>query len=517
MRRTALVLVPLLVASGLVAAAPAAVAQHPGANGEITSIDQFVWSGGTRPDGTFRACCDPFPDATNPDKPLVAPEQAVWGPDGRTVAVVGTWVRDGGPGANEVLIYDSVGDELRSIGLADDSRPDFSPDGSHLVLARDGDLVVVDVATGLDVRPLTTTPGVAERDPSWSPDGATIAFATAEGVSFVPAAGGAATPAVAGAGAPQFAGDGEHLAYLKDGELVVAAADGTGGASTGVPAYSYTWAPDSTAFAGLVELAVLGDAWQSSDTWVFSVDGQPVRAIGGGSSAGSFSWQPVQAPQPVVVAPTSGVSGSSSAFSRSSTLTVRWTASDLVSPVVSTDVRYRRASALGGPYTSYRWWINRSTSRTAALAAVPGYRYCFSSRARNEAGAQSAWSDEKCTTVPFDDRQLTARGDWVRVSRQGFLRETASRTTDQWASLSAGPGYVREVGVIASTGPNGGRVAVLVGSRRIGTISLVSATAKDRTLLMLPRLAQGKYGSVRLVVLTSGKTVRIDGLAISAR
>lgn len=34
---------------------------------------------------------------------------------------------------------------------------------------------------------------------------------------------------------------------------------------------------------------------------------------------------------------------------------------------------------------------------------------------------------------------------------------------------------------------------------------------------MLPRLAQGKYGSVRLVVLTSGKTVRIDGLAISAR
>ena len=63
----------------------------------------------------------------------------------------------------------------------------------------------------------------------------------------------------------------------------------------------------------------------------------------------------------------------------------------------------------------------------------------------------------------------------------------------------------------------GGRVAVLVGSQRIGTISLVSATPRDRTLLMLPRLATGKYGSVRLVVLTSGKTVRIDALATSAR
>lgn len=515
MRRTALVLVPLLVAAGLVAAAPAAVAQHPGANGEITSVDQMVWSGSFRPDGSTRSCCTPYPDA--PDAPLVATEQAVWGPDGRTVAVVGTWVRDGGPGVNEVLIYDSVLDELRSIGLADDSRPAFSPDGSHLVLARDGDLVVVDVATGLDVRALTSTPAITERDPSWTPDGATIAFATADGVSFVPAAGGAAAPVVAGATAPQFSGDGDHLAYLKDGEVVVAAADGSGGATTGVPAYSYTWAPDSTALAGLVEIGLLGDAWQGSDTWIFSSDGQPLKAIGGGSSAGSFSWQPVQAPEPSVVAPTSDVSGASSAFSRSSTLKVRWTASDLVSPVASTDVRYRRASALGGPYTSYRWWINGTTTRLATLDAVPGHQYCFSSRARNEAGAVSAWSEEKCTTVPFDDRQLAARGDWVRVSREGFLRGTASRTTDQWAALSTAPGYVREVGVIASTGPNGGRVAVLVGSHRIGTISLVSATAMDRTVIMLPRLAKGRYGSVRLVVLTSGKTVRIDGLATSAR
>lgn len=515
MRRAAIVLAPLLLLAGLVAVAPTASAQQPGANGEITSVDEAVWSGTTRADGTYRSCCDPFPDDTNPAKPLVATEQAVWGPDGRTVAVVGTWVRDGGPGTNELLIFDIVTDTLRSLGAADDSRPDFSPDGSQVVVARGGDLVVIDVATGAVVCTLTDTPAV-ESDPSWSPDGSTIAFATPAGVSTIPSDGGTATLRVPGASAPQYSGDGEHLAYLAGGELVIAAADGTGGVSTQLPTYAYTWAPDSTLLAGHVESALLPDAWAASDTWVFTPEGAPVRAIGGGSSSSSFSWQPVPAPEPGVVAPTSSVSGASSAYVGSSLLRVKWTAEDLVSPVVSTDVRYRRSSALGGPFTSYRWWINGSTARRATLDAVPGHRYCFSSRARNEAGAVSGWSAEKCSIVPFDDRQLAASGDWARVSRTGFLRGTATRSSQRYAALTSARGYVREIGVIASTGPNAGRIAVFVGSHRVGTISLQSATSRDRALVMLPRLSSTRYGAIRLVVLTSKQTVRIDGLAASA-
>lgn len=210
------------------------------------------------------------------------------------------------------------------------------------------------------------------------------------------------------------------------------------------------------------------------------------------------------------------MSGAEASYAGSSSVVVRWTASDLVSPVVSTDVRYRRSDALGGGTTSYRPWIAGSTARRATLDAVPGHRYCFSSRARNQAGAVSGWSPEKCTVVPFDDRQLTASGNWARVSRDGFLRGTATRSSQKYASLTSTAGFVREVGVIASTGPNGGRVAVLVGGHRVGTISLVSATNRDRAFVMLPRLAERRYGPIRLVVLTSGKTVRIDGLAASA-
>lgn len=511
MRRVAIVLVPLLAVAGLVSVAQPAAAQHPGANGAITYIDEAVWSGTPRADGTPRACCS----LENADMQIV-PEEAVWGPDGHTLAVIGTWVRDGGPGTLEILVYDLLTDEVRSLGAADRSRPDFSPDGTQVVVTRGGDLVVLDVASGAVSTTLTTTPGVAETDPSWSPDGTSIAYAGPTGVSVLPATGGAPTLIVPGGSAPQYSGDGTRLAYLAGGQLWIAAADGTGAQCTNLPVYGYSWSPDSTELVVHVDLTPLGDEWQSSDVWIVSPAGAQLRTGPGHAASTSFSWQPVPDPEPGVVTPTSSVSGAPSSFSRSTAILVRWTASDLVSPVVSTDVRYRRSDALGGGTTSPRTWIAASTDRRATLDAVPGHRYCFSSRARNAAGAVSTWSAEKCSVVPFDDRQLRAEGAWVRATNSGLLRGTVTRTTQRYAALTSAPGFVREVGILASTGPNAGRVAVLVGSRRVGAISLESATRHDRVLLVLPRLAERRYGAVRLVVLTGGRTVRIDGLAASA-
>ena len=49
-----------------------------------------------------------------------------------------------------------------------------SPDGERLLLESRGDLYVLDRASGR-IRNLTQTPGVAERDPAWSPDGRQLA------------------------------------------------------------------------------------------------------------------------------------------------------------------------------------------------------------------------------------------------------------------------------------------------------------------------------------------------------
>jgi hypothetical protein len=50
----------------------------------------------------------------------------------------------------------------------------FSPDGKQLVGVDESSLFIVEVATGMISRPLTTNSGVY--DPDWSPDGRTIAY-----------------------------------------------------------------------------------------------------------------------------------------------------------------------------------------------------------------------------------------------------------------------------------------------------------------------------------------------------
>src|SRR5205823_6018992 len=52
---------------------------------------------------------------------------------------------------------------------------DISPSGAQAVFEAHGEILTVPAAEG-DVRNLTDTPGVAERDPAWSPDGLSIAY-----------------------------------------------------------------------------------------------------------------------------------------------------------------------------------------------------------------------------------------------------------------------------------------------------------------------------------------------------
>ena len=74
-------------------------------------------------------------------------------------------VRGDLPGVRPRL--EKVGQRIQNIGL--------SPTGARVVFEARGEILTAPGEKG-DVRNLTTSPGVADRDPAWSPDGKTIAY-----------------------------------------------------------------------------------------------------------------------------------------------------------------------------------------------------------------------------------------------------------------------------------------------------------------------------------------------------
>lgn len=200
--------------------------------------------------------------ATGSVHTLGAASEPAWSPDGARLA----YVRNG---QVYVAAADGTGETLVAAG----QDPAWSPDGTRLVLAQyDGkaqadhplgtlQLVVVDLATGSPTQ--LTDSSVDVRFPAWSPDGASIAFATPTALGTLPAAGGAArpldVPGVAIDGGPSWSPDGSHLAFLDSaGQVWTAAPDGGGARQVtymlaAPPAANLdarpAWSPDGSAIA----------------------------------------------------------------------------------------------------------------------------------------------------------------------------------------------------------------------------------------------------------------------------
>ena len=256
--------------------------------------------------------------------------------------------------------------------------------------------------------------------------------------------------------------------------------------------------------ADLTGAEITGVTW----TGARCADGVLAAAHNGGSCANAAD----------TTNPTVTQSQPSAAYSLSQSVVVSWTAADAGgSGVASTAVRWQRALSTGGALSAPVVASAAVTGSTYTFAgAALGYRYCFSVNTTDRAGNQSGWSTPKCTTLAVDDRSFTSAGVWTKAAKTGWLANTGSTTTAAGASLSsAGSKTVKQVRVIATTCATCGSVDVFVGATKIGRISLVSSTTVARAVVTLPRSAATKTGVVKLVSVTAGKSVAIDGVILN--
>ncbi len=138
----------------------------------------------------------------------------------------------------------------------------LSPTGVRVVAEVHGDIFTLPGEKG-DIRNLTKTPGTAERDPSWSPDGKSIAYfsdASGEYQLFIRDQDGLQPPKVIDLGpnpsffySPRWSPDSKHIAF-SDKHLRLWYVDAAGGKpvkiDTGLrdgfgPSTELSWSPDS--------------------------------------------------------------------------------------------------------------------------------------------------------------------------------------------------------------------------------------------------------------------------------
>jgi hypothetical protein len=239
-----------------------------------------------------------------------------------------------------------------------------------------------------------------------------------------------------------------------------------------------------------------------------------VRNADGEQASATYHWTvDTTAPTVTATAPTQP-------FTLATSATVSWTGQDNTGGTGLDYYQVReRTAAYSSGFTHWTYpstWqaLNPATASVTASGLALGRDYCFAVRAVDNAGNTSSWTTPRCTARPLDDPALSVDAGWARGTGSSYWNSTITTTSTHGATATRTGAELDRVGIVATRGPGMGTVAVYVGATQIGQISLAAATTTYRNVILLPRFSYST-ATVAVKVVSSGKPVQLDGLAVS--
>jgi hypothetical protein len=195
---------------------------------------------------------------------------------------------------------------------------------------------------------------------------------------------------------------------------------------------------------------------------------------------------------------------------------VSWSGTDGASGATAFDVRYRRAGP-SGAFGAHVVWLTATTGTSASFSGIAGSTYCFSARAFDGAGNVSEWSTEHCTALPLDNTQLSHSGAWTKKRAGGHYLGTYSVSSRRGASLTRTRVGAVRLAVVVTRCPTCGVLGVYWKGKLVKKAGLRAAVTQKKQLVQVPLFPAFAKGTVELRVLSSGKPVMVDALAVSPR
>lgn len=260
--------------------------------------------------------------------------------------------------------------------------------------------------------------------------------------------------------------------------------------------------------AKTVTVPVLGDTVdESNETFSVTLNDPTDATLGDAQATGTIQDDDGEGgggdvQPPTLLKPTAKVT-------KKKTIALKWTHDSMTATF---DVEARRAlynSGFGAPQIVK----NDISGDATKFTGVEGATYCFKMTA-TDGGTTSAFSNEKCTTIPLDDRSLKAGTGWGKKTGTGYFLNTYAVTQKKGKSLSLNGVQGQEISLVVEKCSGCGKVKVFFNGAVLKEISLNNSKTKKKVIVPIATFGSTQTGDLKITTTSAGKRVAIDGVVV---